>query len=103
MWLLFNEFKFLCFYRVFMTAIVVLKAHQDVTQLTSFADLKTALAEFNTLRHIHPVLSYVTDQLSALIDPATRVSRTHDLYTSLYFATGIHLQGTQWQLQSSKQ
>ena len=99
MWLLFDEFKFLCFYRVFMTALIVFRAHQgELAQLSALEAFKAGLAEFKTLRHIHPVLGYILDQLAALIDPSTRLARSHDQYVSLYFSTGLHSHRTQWQL-----
>lgn len=99
MWLLFDEFKFLCFYRVFMTALIAFRANQgQLAQLPAFEAFKTGLAEFTTLRHIHPVLSYVIDNLTGLMDPSARVARSHDPYISLYFSTGLNLHCTQWQL-----
>lgn len=96
---MYDEFKFLCFYRVFMTALIVFRAHQgSLAQLPAMEAFKAGLVEFNTLPHIHPVLSYVIDHLTGLMDPATRVTRSHDQYMSLYFSTGLHLHSTQWQL-----
>ncbi len=82
-----------------MTALIVFRAHQGaLAQLPAYEAFKASLAEFNALRHIHPVLSYVIDNLTGLMDPAARVTRSHDPYISLYFSTGLNLYSTQWQL-----